>query len=124
RKAAQPFETELLHAKTGEDASVNHRSAQIVEVNLLHRAREISSHTASKRVPCPGRIVNVFERIRAATEELIVFPEKQCAVLAFLKCHILRPHLPDPSPGFNKACFLRHFARLAVVQDEKINASK
>src|SRR4030095_5199053 len=124
RKAAQAFEAELLHAKTCEHTSVNHGSAQIVEVDLLDRACEISGHTTGEGVPCPGRIVNVLQRICAATKELIVFPKKQGSVLPFLNRNILRTHLTDPTPRFDEACFLRYFARFAVVADEQIDPSK
>src|SRR5436309_6201924 len=76
RQIAQTLETECFHAKAGEHASVNHRLAQIVEVNRFHCAGEIPGHAAGKRVPCPGRIVNVFERICAAAKKLIFFAEK------------------------------------------------
>src|SRR5213594_2885620 len=83
RQIAQTLQTECFHAKTGQHASVNHRFAQIVEVHGLHCSGEIASHAASKRVPRPSRIVNVFEWVCATTKELISFAKKQRAMLAF-----------------------------------------
>src|SRR5207249_7065907 len=120
----QPLEAEGLYAKTRKHASVDHRSAQIVEVNGLHCPGEISGHATGERVPCPGRIVNVFQRVSATTEELIVFAKKQRAVLAFLNCNVLRPHLSDAAAGLDETGLLCYFARFAVVEDEQINASK
>src|SRR4029077_9197498 len=124
REIPQTLEAECFHAKTGQHASVNHRSTQIVEVNLLDCAGEISGHSTSKRVPCPSRIVNVFKRVSATTEELISLAKEQCAVLTFFYRDVLRPHLSDPTPCFNEAGFLCYFARFAVVENEQINALK
>ena len=93
-------------------------------MHLLHCAGEISGHAAGKRVPCPGWVVNIFERIGATTEELIAFPKEQRAVLAFLYGNVRRPHFLNAAASFNQTGFLRHFARLAIVQDQKINALK
>jgi hypothetical protein len=38
----------------------------------------------------PGRIVDVFQRIRAATEKLIAFAEKQSVMLTFLHRNLAR----------------------------------
>src|SRR5439155_21329776 len=69
REIAQTLQAKCFHAKTGQHASVNHCFPEIIEVQLFHCAREIASHAAGERVPCPGRIVDVFEGVRAATEE-------------------------------------------------------
>src|SRR5207248_1091990 len=106
---AQTLQTECFHAKASQDASVNHRFTQIVEVHFLHCAREISGHAAGECVPCPGWIVNVFERIGAAAEELVSLAKEQCAMLAFFYSNILRPHLSDPTPGFDEACLFCYF---------------
>src|SRR6266446_2782835 len=79
------------HPYTGE--SVDHCFAQIVEVHLLHCAGEISGHAAGKRVPCPGRIMNVFQRVRATTEELVAFTKQQGTMLAFFYGNVWRPYL-------------------------------
>src|ERR1700682_6398591 len=71
REFAQTFETKCFYAKTGEHASVDHGFAQIVEVHLLHRAREVTGHADRECVPCPGRIVDIFERIGAAAEIIV-----------------------------------------------------
>src|SRR6266478_4774267 len=122
RELSQALEAERFHTKTGQHASVNHRFAQIVKVHLLHSAGEISSHAACKCVPCPSRIVNVFKRVSATTEELISFAKEQCSVLTFFYRDVLRPHLSDPTPCFNEARFLCYFARVAVVENEQTNA--
>src|SRR6266566_441442 len=114
RQAAQAFETEFLYAEAGEHTAVNHRFTQIVEVHLFHCAREIAGHAAGECVPCSGRVVNVFQWIRATAEELVFFAKEQRAMLPFFNCNILRPHLPDATPRFDEACFLRHFARFAI----------
>ena len=93
-------------------------------MDRLHCPSEIPGHAASERVPCPGWIVNVFERIRATTEELIAFTEEQCTVLAFFYRHVLRPHLADAPAGLDEASLLCYFTRFAVVEDEQINALK
>src|SRR6266513_3269145 len=124
REIAQTLQTKCLHAKTGKHASVNHRFAEIVEVHLLHCAGEISSHAAGKCVPCPGRIVNVFKRVSATTEELISAAKKQCAVLTLFYRDILGPHLSDAASGLDETGLLRYFARFAVVQDKKVYALK
>ena len=68
--------------------------------------------------------LNVFKRIRAAAEELVFFAKEQRAVLAFFNRYITRPHLSDAAPRFDEACFLRHFTRFAIVQDQKIDSPK
>src|SRR2546430_8160573 len=68
REIAQTLQTEGFHAETGQHTSVDHCLAQIVEMHFFHRAREIASHAAGERVPCPGWIVDVFKGVRAATE--------------------------------------------------------
>ena len=52
-------------------------------MHFLDGAREIACHSASKCVPRPGGIVNVFKRIGTAAEKLIAFAKKQGAVLAW-----------------------------------------
>src|SRR6476660_8654907 len=123
REIAQPIQAECFHAKTGKYTPVDHCFAQVVEVHAFDSAGKISSHAPGERVPCPGWIVNIFERIRATTEELISVAKQQCAVLAFLYRDILRPHFADATPGLDKTGFLGYFACFAVIQDEKINAS-
>src|SRR5438045_4964654 len=96
----------------------------MAKVDLLHCAGEISGDAAGKRVPCPGRIVNVFERIRATAEELVVLAKEQSAVLAFLYGNMRRSHLLNATAGLDQTCFLRHFARFAIIQDQEINTPK
>src|SRR5262245_15138262 len=91
-------------------------------MHLLHCASQISGHAAGERVPCPGWIVNVFERVRAAAEELVTFAEEQCAVLTFFYGNVRRSHFLNTATSLDEARFPRHFARFAVVEDEKINA--
>src|SRR5947207_14472007 len=61
-------------------------------MHLFHSAREIACHSAGKRVPCPSWIVNVFKRISAAAEKLIMFAKKQRAVFAFLYRDVIWTH--------------------------------
>src|SRR5882724_310433 len=124
REVAQTLEAECFHTKTGEHASVNHRFAEVVKVYLLHSARQIPSHAAGKGIPCPGRIVNVFQRVCATAEELISLAKKQCAMLTFFYRNVLRSHLADGTPGLDEAGLLRYLARFAVVQDKKIHPLK
>src|SRR5436309_8699855 len=124
RQIAQTLQTECFHAEAGQHASVNHRSAQIVEVHRLHCPSEISGHAAGKSVPRPGRIVNVFQRVGATAKELVSLAKKQCAMLAFFYRNVLRPHLSDATPGFDEARLFCDFARFAVVQDKKIHTLK
>src|SRR6476660_8850681 len=111
-------------AETGQHASVDHCLAQIVEVHRFYRAREIAGHAAGERIPCPGRIVYVFEWICATTEEAIAFAEEQRAVLTFLNGNVGRPHFLNTPSSLDETRFLRHFARFTVVQDQKINPAK
>src|SRR6266480_6473613 len=124
RELSQALETKRFHTKTGQHASVNHRFAQIVKVHLLHSAGEISSHAAGKCVPCPSRIVNVFKRISATTEELIPLAKEQCAVLTLFYRNVLRPHLSNATPFLDEADLLRYFPRFAVIQAVEIDAQK
>src|SRR5947199_6488086 len=124
RELSQALEAERFHTKTGHHASVNHRFTQIVEVDLLHCAGEISGHAAGKCVPCPGRIVNVLKRVSARTEELIAFAKEQCAVRTLFYRNVHRPHLSNATPCLDEAGLLRYFPRFAVIQDEKIDALK
>src|SRR5437667_8589052 len=103
RQIAQTLQAECFHAKTSQHAAVNHGFTQVIEVDLLYRAGEIAGHAAGECVPCPGRIVNVFEWIRATTEELIAFTKKQRAVLTFFYCDVGGPHLSNATPGFDQA---------------------
>src|SRR6266480_2573708 len=103
---------------------VNLGFAQIVEVHLLDRSRQISGHATSERVPCASRIMKVVQRVCTAAEKLIVFTEKQGSMLAFFYRDIVWSHFPDPTPCFNETCFLRDLASFAVVQDEKVDAAK
>src|ERR1700676_5258772 len=89
RQFAQTLEAERFHAKTGQHAPVNHCFAQIVEVHLLYRAREITGNPARECVPCSGRIVDVFERVGVATKK-IVLAEKQRAMFTFLDRDVRR----------------------------------
>ena len=83
RQIPQAFETEFFHIEAREDASVNDRLAQVAESNFsFDVAGQITGQTAGECIPRPGRIVDVFQRIRAATEEF-VFAEKQRTVFAF-----------------------------------------
>ena len=59
--------------------------------------------------------MNVFERIRTTTEELIFFTKKQRAVLSFLDRNVLRSHFSDATPSLDETGLFRHFARFAVV---------
>src|SRR5215469_9267951 len=76
REITQTLQTECFNAKTGQHTTVNHRSAQIVEVHLFHCAGKISGHAAGERVPCPGRIVNVFQWVRPTTKKLVSLPKE------------------------------------------------
>src|SRR5207244_11622523 len=115
------LQAEYFHAKTGQHSSVNHRFAQIVKVHFLHSAGEISGHTTGKCIPCPGRIVNVFKRISATTEELIAFAKEQCAVLTFFYRDVLRAHLSNATPCLDETGLLRYFPRFAVIQIKTID---
>src|SRR5438552_261784 len=72
RQLAQTFQAECFHRETGEHASINHRFAQISEMHSLHCSGQISRDAAGEGVPCPGWIVNVFQRIGAAAEKFII----------------------------------------------------
>jgi len=52
-------------------------------VHLFYCAREIAGHAAGERVPCSGRIVDIFEWVRAATEEAIAFAKQQARAHLF-----------------------------------------
>src|SRR4029078_13344518 len=121
---AQTLQAECFHAETGQHTSVDHCLAQIVEVHRFYRGGEIASHAAAKSVPCPRRIVNVFEWVCATTKEAIAFPKEQRAMLTFLDGDVARPHFLNTLSRFDKTRFLGHFARFAVVQNEKINAAQ
>src|SRR5947208_36717 len=73
RELAQTIQTECFHTETRQHAPVNHRFPKIVEMHRLHGARKKSRHAPGEGVPCPGWIMDVFERICATTEELIFF---------------------------------------------------
>src|SRR5207249_1602334 len=93
-------------------------------MHLFHSAREIACHSAGKRVPCPGWIVNVFKRISAAAEKLIAFAKKQRAVFAFLYRDVLRPHFSNTTPRFDQTCLLGDLACFAIVYDKEIYSPK
>src|SRR6266699_763979 len=78
RQIAQALETECFYAKTCQHAAVDHRFAKISKGDLANCARQIAGHSTRKRVPCSGRIVNIFQRIRAAAEKF-VFTKQQRA---------------------------------------------
>src|SRR6266850_4076615 len=115
REVAQTLQTEGFHAETGQHTSVDHCLAKIVEVHRFYCAREIAGHAAGERIPCPGRIVDVFEWICAATEEAISFAKQQSTVLTFFDGNVRGPHLLNTTAGSDEARFLGHFARFAVV---------
>src|SRR6059058_2727419 len=75
-------------------------------MHLFHSAREIACHSAGKRVPCPSWIVNVFKRISAAAEKLIMFAKKQRAVFAFLYRDVIWTHFSNATPRFDQTCLL------------------
>src|SRR5438046_786517 len=102
REIAQTLQTEGFHAETGQHTSVDHCLAQIVEMHFFHRAREIASHAAGERVPCPGWIVDVFKGVRAATEELFAFAKEQRAVLTFFDSNVGRPHFLHTESGLHR----------------------
>src|SRR5206468_136967 len=81
-------------------------------------------HAAGERVPCSGRVVNVFEWICATTKEAIVFPKEQRTVLTFLNGNVRRPHFLNTPSRLDETRFLGHLTRFAVVQDQEINAAK
>src|SRR5439155_22764340 len=83
--------------------------------------RQVTGETASKSVPCPGRIVNIFQRISAGAEKF-VFAKKQRTMLAFLDRHVARSIFENFSSGPNKAGLLRHLAGFAIVQNQQINS--
>src|SRR4030095_4639513 len=115
RECAQALKTKRFHAKTSQNASVNHRSSQIVEMHFFHRARQIARHSTGKCIPCPGGIVNVFKWIGATAEKLVAFAKKQCAMLAFFYRDVIWTHLSNATSRLDKTCLLGDFARLAVV---------
>src|SRR5439155_22842519 len=115
-----PIEAERFHAKTREHAAIDHRFAEIGERDFANGARQIAGHAAGKCVPCPGWIVNVFERIRTAAEKFI-FAKEQRAVLAFLDRKISWTRFANSATSFDQTGFLHHLARFAVVQNQKID---
>src|SRR4029453_1719041 len=101
REIAQTLQAECFHTETGQHTSVDHCLAQIIEVHRFYRAREIAGHAPGKRVPCPGWIVEAFQRIRTTTEKAIAFAKEQCTVLTFFDRNLRRPHLLNTTSSFD-----------------------
>src|SRR5262249_29612665 len=106
REIAQALQAKCFYAETGQHTPVNHCLAQIVEMHRFYRASEIARHAAGERVPCSGRIVDVFEWVRAATEKAIAFAKKQCAVLTFFYRNMGWPHFLNTASSFDETRFL------------------
>src|SRR5438034_9098950 len=100
---AQTFEAECFHAKTRQHASVDHRFPHYLEGHVFpYVRRQVTGETASKSVPCPGRIVNIFQRISACAKKF-VFAKKQRTMLAILHRHIVRSIFSNSSSGSIRA---------------------
>src|SRR4029077_19181824 len=84
---------------------------------FLYVRRQVYREPASKSAPCPGWIVNIFQRISPGAEEF-VFAKEQRTMFAFLDRNIARTISANLSSGPNQARFLRHLARFAVVQNQ------
>src|SRR5271165_1811479 len=101
------FEAERLYRITGKQTAVNHRFFEVCEFELsFSKTRQIAGKSSGECVSCPGRIMDILQRVRATAEKLVV-AEQQTAVLPFFDCDILRPELNQFLPGLDQTCFLR-----------------
>src|SRR5437868_10665997 len=118
---AQTLEANPFHTKSRQHTSIDHRLTYYMEGHaFLHVRRQVTSETAGKSVPCPGWIMNIFQRISPGAEEF-VFAKEQRTMFAFLDRNIARTVSANFSSGPNQARFFCHLARLAVVQNQQIN---
>ncbi len=121
REGAHAFEAESLDVKAGEDAAVNDGFSQQLERDFTALCGEPASETSGEGVARASGIVDVFERVGGAGEELVV-AEEQAAVFAFFDGDVFRAEGADGGSGFDEAGEAGELAGFAVVEDEHVHA--
>ena len=120
---AHAFEAEGFHVVAGEHTADDDGGLQSLEADLVIVATgQVAGQSAGEGISRAGRIVDVFQRVGGAAEEIIVFTEKEAAVLAFLHRDDARSEGLDFFAGLDQAGFLGQFSCLAVVEDEHVDA--
>ena len=122
----EAFETEGFDVVAGHDAAIDDGLAKGCKGHIaaFGFAGEESGESASEGVSGTGGIVDIFEGIGRAAEELAFFAEEQAAVFAFFDGDVLRAEGLDGASGFDQAGLAGELARLAVVENEHVDAAK
>lgn len=102
-------------------AAKDHGLAQMLEADFVQiQAGEITGEPSREAVACSCRVVNIFQRVCAAGEELVL-SEKEATMLSFFYRNKARPELADGGPGANERCLPGELPSLAVVEDEHVD---
>jgi len=120
----EALEAEGFDVVTSKHAAIDDGLFQQFEGDFSRSSvrRQIASQSPGKAISSAGRIMDVLERIRGATEKLRLGTEEQATMLAFFDGHITRAHRANGFTGFDETCFASELAGFPIVEDEHIHA--
>ena len=123
---AETIHAELLATETAHHGAVDDGAAQLGRIEIAVRGRntptcQIADEASGKAIAGTGGIEHRLERQRRREEDVIGV-EVQRAVLAALDDHRPRSHRADRARRAHDVVLAREQARLAVVDQEHVDA--